>query len=220
MSQAVVIKSNKYGINLVLDKTMPFRELLVAIKEKFLESEKFFKDAKMAISFEGRELTQEEEYQIIETITENTSISIICIVDNDEKREAYFNQSLNEKLLAMDANTGNFYKGNLRSGQLLEFQTSIVILGDVNAGAQVISTGNVVILGSLKGNVYAGAAGNENAFVVALKMNPTQIRISDTIARAPDQNKNDDGETKIAYLENGNIYIEPLTRNTLGDIRL
>ena len=76
MSQAVVIKSNKYGINLVLDKTMPFRELLVAIKEKFLESEKFFKDAKMAISFEGRELTQEEEYQIIETITENTSISI------------------------------------------------------------------------------------------------------------------------------------------------
>ena len=58
MSQAVVIKSNKYGINLVLDKTMPFRELLVAIKEKFLESEKFFKDAKMAISFEGRELTQ------------------------------------------------------------------------------------------------------------------------------------------------------------------
>ena len=75
MSQAVVIKSNKYGINLVLDKTMPFRELLVAIKEKFLESEKFFKDAKMAISFEGRELTQEEEYQIIETITENTSIS-------------------------------------------------------------------------------------------------------------------------------------------------
>ena len=58
MSQAVVIKSNKYGINLVLDKTMPFRELLVAIKEKFLESEKVFKDAKMAISFEGRELTQ------------------------------------------------------------------------------------------------------------------------------------------------------------------
>ena len=43
MSQAVVIKSNKYGINLVLDKTMPFRELLVAIKEKFLESEKFSK---------------------------------------------------------------------------------------------------------------------------------------------------------------------------------
>ena len=69
MSQAVVIKSNKYGINLILDKDMPFQELLTAIKEKFQESEKFFKNAKMAISFEGRTLTQEEEYQIIETIT-------------------------------------------------------------------------------------------------------------------------------------------------------
>ena len=85
MSQAVVIKSNKYGINLVLDKTMPFSGTAGCHKgEIFWNLRSFFKDAKMAISFEGRELTQEEEYQIIETITENTSISIICIVDNDE----------------------------------------------------------------------------------------------------------------------------------------
>ena len=71
MSQAVVIKSNKYGINLVLDKTMAFQELLTAIKEKFQESEKFFKNAKMAISFEGRTLTQEEEYQIIEHVKDH-----------------------------------------------------------------------------------------------------------------------------------------------------
>ena len=80
MSQAVVIKSNKYGINLILDNDMAFQELLTAIKEKFQESEKFFKNAKMAISFEGRTLTQEEEYQIIETITENTSISVLWIM--------------------------------------------------------------------------------------------------------------------------------------------
>ena len=150
MSQAVVIKSNKYGINLVLDKTMPFRELLVAIKEKFLESEKFFKDAKMAISFEGRELTQEEEYQIIETITENTSISIICIVDN---------------------------------------VSSVVIVGDVNPGAKIISQGNIVVLGALKGNAYAGAAGDSNCFIVALEMDPIQIQIGDILAKSPDHKK-------------------------------
>lgn len=220
MGAPVVIKGTKSGIIVVLDKKMPFDELLECVAKKFSESADFLGNTQVAVSFEGRKCSDEEEIRLMDCITANSQLDIVCIVDNDEKREAYFNQSLNEKLLAMDANTGNFYKGNLRSGQLLEFQTSIVILGDVNAGAQVISTGNVVILGSLKGNVYAGAAGNENAFVVALKMNPTQIRISDTIARAPDQNKNDDGETKIAYLENGNIYIEPLTRNTLGDIRL
>ena len=59
MSQTVIIKSNKYGINLILDPNVSFRELLAAIIEKFKESEKFFKNAKMAISFEGRRLSQE-----------------------------------------------------------------------------------------------------------------------------------------------------------------
>lgn len=220
MGTPVVIKGTKSGIIVVLDKKLPFEELEQCVAKKFNESADFLGNAQVAVSFEGRKCSDEEEIRLMNCITENSHLDVVCIVDNDEKREAYFNQALNDKLLALDANTGNFYKGNLRSGQLLEFQTSIVILGDVNPGAQVISTGNVVILGSLKGNVYAGASGNENAFVVALKMNPTQIRISDTIARAPDQNNNYDEETKIAYLENGNIYIEPLTRNTLGDIRL
>ena len=155
MSQAVVIKSNKYGINLVLDKTMPFRELLVAIKEKFLESEKFFKDAKMAISFEGRELTQEEEYQIIETITENTSISIICIVDNDESHADLVKQQIDAYYDSVSGREGEFYRGTLRSGQVLESVSSVVIVGDVNPGAKIISQGNIVVLGALKGNAYA-----------------------------------------------------------------
>ena len=146
MSQAVVIKSNKYGINLVLDKTMPFRELLVAIKEKFLESEKFFKDAKMAISFEGRELTQEEEYQIIETITENTSISIICIVDNDESHADLVKQQIDAYYDSVSGREGEVYRGTLRSGQVLERVSSVVIVGDVNPGAKIISQVNIVLL--------------------------------------------------------------------------
>ena len=53
MSQPVVLKSNRYGINLILDADMPFGQLEEAILEKFRESEKFFKNAKIAISFEG-----------------------------------------------------------------------------------------------------------------------------------------------------------------------
>ena len=69
MIQPVIIKSNKYGINLILDPDLSFDELLDAVKVKFLDSEKFFKNAKMAISFAGRELTDEEEQRIIDTIT-------------------------------------------------------------------------------------------------------------------------------------------------------
>ena len=187
MSQAVVIKSNKYGINLILDKDMAFQELLTAIKEKFQESEKFFKNAKMAISFEGRTLTQEEEYQIIETITENTSISIICIVDNDETHADLVKQQIEAYYDSVSGREGEFYRGTLRSGQVLESVSSVVIVGDVNPGAKIISQGNIVVLGALKGNAYAGAAGDSNCFIVALEMDPIQIQIGDILAKSPDK---------------------------------
>ena len=81
-------------------------------------------------------------------------------------------------------------------------ETSIIIIGDVKAGAKVVSKGNVIILGSLKGNVYAGSSGNTNAFVVALDMDPVQIRIADTIARSSDKPRNQDcilGRWKYLY---------------------
>ena len=187
MSQAVLIKSNKYGINLILDKDMPFQELLTAIKEKFQESEKFFKNAKMAISFEGRTLTQEEEYQIIETITENTSISIICIVDNDETHADLVKQQIEAYYDSVSGREGEFYRGTLRSGQVLESVSSVVIVGDVNPGAKIISQGNIIVLGALKGNAYAGAAGDSNCFIVALEMDPIQIQIGDILAKSPDK---------------------------------
>ena len=229
MSQAVVIKSNKYGINLILDKNMPFQELLTAIKEKFLESEKFFKDAKMAISFEGRALTQEEEYQIIETITENTSISIICIVDNDEAHADMVKQQIEAYYDSVAGREGEFYRGTLRSGQVLESVSSVVIVGDVNPGAKIISQGNIVVLGALKGNAYAGAAGDSNCFIVALEMDPIQIQIGDILAKSPDNKKIKprrlrrkeknpvSAEAQIAVAKGGNIYIEPITRGSLMD---
>ena len=66
MSQAVIIKSSKNGINLVLDASMPFPELLTKILHKFTEAERFFANASFAISFEGRELSDEEKYQVVE----------------------------------------------------------------------------------------------------------------------------------------------------------
>ena len=117
--------------------------------------------------------------------------------------------------MAINSNSGQFFKGNLRSGQVMEFETSIVILGDVNVGAQVVSTGNVIVLGKLYGTVYAGAAGKEDAFVVATKMNPTQIRISDAIARASDEKGIPSKVPQIAYLRNGAIYMDDLTGNSL-----
>lgn len=215
-----MIKSNKYGITIILDDQIPFEELKEKVAEKFLESASFFGSVQMAVSLEGRKLSKEEQWEILDLVTENSQIQIVCLIESDTEKEESFRQSMHTRLNELSAQNGQFYKGMLRSGQVLETETSIVILGDVNPGAKIISKGNIIILGALKGIAYAGAAGNGGAFVVALEMNPCQIQIADVIARSPDEKRKDerkkiDKEPKIAFIENGNIYIEPLSRDVL-----
>ncbi|MCI9080022.1 MAG: septum site-determining protein MinC [Lachnospiraceae bacterium] len=222
MDGTVVIKGFKAGIILVLNPDASYETLKKDIADKFKASAAFFGEAAKAVSFKGRELTDEQKMEIVDIIQANCSLSILCIMEDDPETEAAFQKTLEKKIMEQDySNTGQFYKGNLRSGQVLDVETSIIIIGDIKPGAKVISKGNVIILGSLKGNVYAGAAGNANAFVVALDMRPVQIRIADTIARAPDNPEKTPGnQTKIAFLDNGNIYIEPLDKDVMSDIRL
>lgn len=220
MKNPVVIKGTKSGIIVHLSDEIPFNKLKEKVCEKFKASANFLGNAQIALSFQGRSISDSEQLELVECITKNSRLDVVCIIDDDAAREAYFNRTLEEKLMAMNSNTGQFYKGTLRSGQVLEFDTSIVILGDINAGAQVVSAGNVVVLGKLLGNVYAGASGRNNSFVVALQMYPTQIRIGDVIARSPDERRKIETEAKIAFSQDGNIYIEPLDRNVLKDISL
>lgn len=221
MKNSVVIKGNKSGIALILDKELSFVELKKEIAKKFQESAKFLGKAEIALSLEGRNLTNEQEREILDIINENCDLKIVCLIDTDKEREAIYKKRLDEKLMELSQNTGQFFKGNLRSGRVAEFDTSVVILGDVKPGAKVISKGNIVVLGSLKGNAFAGASGNQKSFIVALDMEPVQIRIGDVIARAPDEAKKESvQEAKIAFVEGGNIYIEPLDKEALNDISL
>ncbi len=223
----MVLKSNKYGINLILDGEMDFEELLEYILKQFKESEGFFKDAKMAISFEGRELTQEQEFRIVDTIMEHTTVNIICILDNDSLKEELIRQKIERFEEEQLGKTGEFYKGTLRSGQVLDCEASIIVLGDINPGAKVVSKGNIVVLGALKGNAYAGANGNEQAFVAALEMDPIQIKIGDVIGRSADKvthvkwrgrKQQVVVEPQMAIVKDGNIYIEPITKGLLNNI--
>lgn len=223
MDNSVIIKGNKHGIVVVMDENISFAELKDALAEKFHSASKFFDKANMAVTFEGRKLTSDEEKEVLDVIADNSSLNIICVIDNDKLKDEYYKKVVDEKLEELSSHTGQFYKGTLRSGQVLESESSIIILGDVNPGARVISKGNVVVLGSLKGLVFAGAGGNQDSFVVALEMAPMQIRIGDIIARSNEAisikpSKNID--PKIAFVEDNNIYIEKLDKNALSDIRL
>ena len=108
MSQSVTIKSNKYGINLVLDPEIGFDELLKDVVEKFKASSTFFKNAKLALSFEGRKLSEEEEQQIISAIESNTSFEILCIVENGTRQEAVMKEQV-EAFFSDDGSHKNYH---------------------------------------------------------------------------------------------------------------
>lgn len=229
MSHLVTLKWNKYGVTLILDAAAGFDELIKAVEVKFKDASRFFKNAKTAICFEGRKLSNEEEQQLIEIIEGTTELEIICVIDADKDREDFFkriveetiqeNEVKKQKAETPDLSSGQFYRGTLRSGQILESEGDVIVLGDVNPGAKVIAARNVVILGCLKGTVYAGMNSADSAFVVAMSMNPMQIRIGNNIARSDDNSKKKNSDPQIAFLENGNIYIEQLCKNVIDDIK-
>lgn len=254
MRNPIMIKGNKYGFTLYLDPEMDFLELLSKVGERFAQSSRFFSgDNQIAIRFEGKNLSFEEQNQVIDKIEENSDIRISYIMDEDEKNEESFREAVEEysrklreafakekeeykeELLKAVPGTkeqenlskdGQFYRGTLRSGQSVEVEHSIVIVGDVNPGSDVVAGGNIVVLGCLKGSVSAGYPADRSAFVVALDMQPMQVRIGDLIARSPDKDmkpkkkKKDskEPEARIAYVENESIYIEPISRSLMNDI--
>lgn len=96
----------------------------------------------------------------------------------------------------------------LRSGQRVEYPGNVVIMGDVNPGAVVICSGDIVVLGALRGVAHAGAEGNTEAVVMAFRLQPTQLRIAHLISRAPDDAGPRPDVPEVARVRNEAIVIE------------
>lgn len=96
----------------------------------------------------------------------------------------------------------------LRSGQIVHYEGNLVILGDVNPGAEVTATGDVVVMGVLRGTVHTGASGDESATVIAFRLQPTQLRIAGYIARSPDGETSRPNQPEIASVRDGIVTIE------------
>lgn len=210
MRPKVMIKSCRHGLIVQMDPEASYTEIIEELTAKFTESAKFFEGATMAITFEGRVLTKPQEQEIIELISETAQINIVCIFDTREETERLYQRVVERSLEDLPRKEGQFYRGTLKKRQVLESEKSIIILGDVDFGATVVSKGNIVVLGTIRGSVHAGAAGNKKAFVVALSMKPQMLRIADTSAHHVYLRKEVKPEAKIAWLDGERIYIDPL----------
>ncbi len=166
----------------------------------------------MAVSFTGRVLNRTEEKAILEIISDEAGIDVVCIIDRDENNEMMYRSVVEQTLFNIKKREGQFYRGTLARREVLESDASIVILGDVEPGSRVIAKGNIVIVGALYGSVHAGASGDTDAFIAALSMQPRQLRIGDVEAKRQiicQESLNIQGP-KIAIVDGRHIYLDPL----------
>jgi len=218
---ACIIKSFPNGINLILNNEVDFERLLEEIGNKFRQSKPFFGNISVALSFEGRELSTQEETRIIEVIRENSDVDIVCVISKDGSADLLFVKALqNVAKQIPDGEEGFFFKGSLVEDNELEVEKSIVILGDVNPGCVVKSTGSIIILGGLYGKAYAGVDGNVHTYVAALEMSPEKIKIGEFkyIDNKKKLGFGRNSQPKVAYVQDHKIVLDKFTKEILSSL--
>jgi len=107
---------------------------------------------------------------------------------------------------SVDGDEAILVQRTVRSGNSISYSGHVVIIGDVNPGAEITAGGNIIVWGRLRGTVHAGASGDENAMVCALELTPTQLRISEEVSITPPQKGTPRPE--VARLRKGKVTAE------------
>ncbi len=218
VESGVIFKATLNGLVIILKEGEAFDSIYSQIEKKVAHAGRFFKGSSIAIKYRGKKLSKNEQDKILQLLKTKSGAEITSIEEEDEMEvEVQENYPKNQNRLKMknfyfkgiNEGASKFYRGTLRSGQLVSFDGNLVVIGDVNPGGEVVATGNVIVMGSLRGMVHAGADGNKEAIVVAFNLRPMQLRIADIITRSPDGNDNNGTYIpELAYVKENAVYIE------------
>ena len=179
-----------------IDEDMEQKKIVDALKKKMSEFKKIYKDKNTPILVTGKVLKNREIDEIQKLISEQLNVQVEF--DSPKVLGLYGIKKTFYK--EIDTSEAKFHKGSLRSGQKIEFEGSLVILGDVNGGAEVVAGENIVILGTLRGLAHAGAKGNKNAIIAAGVIDAPQIRIANKILERERQSLSEKSLKTFAYI--------------------
>ena len=175
---------NPVGINMKKDEIIvrisegaEHKEIIECLNKKMPALKKLYKTEKTPILVIGKVLKNKEINEIKKIIQGNIDVEVNF--DSPKVLGLHGIKRVFEK--DIENSETKFYKGSLRSGQKIEFEGSLVILGDVNAGAEVIAGENIVVLGVLRGLAHAGAKGNKKAIIASNEIDAPQIRIANIV---------------------------------------
>ena len=203
MRNCVSINLRKNEILIKISDDAEQKDIIDNLRKKLPELKKMYKNEKTPITVTGKILKNKEIDEIQELIKHNIDVEI----DFDMPKSlglSSITRTFNKEIAISET---KFHRGSLRSGQKMESEGSLVILGDVNSGAEVMASDNIVVLGALRGLAHAGAKGNKQAIISAGTLDTVQIRIANVIKEI---DRDEEPLHKQAYVSiiNNEIVIE------------
>lgn len=198
----VGIKNDQISVRLNEEATQ--EQILEAIKKKMTVIKKLCKEGKRTISVIGKVLKEKEKEEVKELI--NGEVKAEIIFENENELGLHGIKKVYEQ--NVENSETYFFKGGIRSGQKLEFDGSIVVLGDVNSGAEVIAGDNIVVLGTLRGLAHAGAKGNMKAIIASQKIECPQLRIANVVKEIEKEEIESEETKKFASIIDEKIVLE------------
>ena len=205
----VLIKGNKEGISATIDfeKFSNFQEMLDVLINKLSKGKHFYKGTTLILDINLSFISKNEIEKLKEALLNKIELKEIIfeqLEQESNKQTKIFNGVYEGKT--------KFIRRTVRSGQCLNYQGNIVIIGDVNSGAEVHAAGNIIVLGAIKGSVNAGNTGNRKSVIAAFLMEPEILRIADVITISPDGLEKPK-YPEIAKVKDGIIIVEPYLAN-------
>ncbi len=202
MKNCVSIVLGKEEITLKISEKADYKEIEECLKEKIPELKKLYKNEKTPIFVTGKVLKNKEIDRIKEIIQKDIDVK----VEFDSPKVLGLHGIKKAFAEEIKSSETKFHRGSLRSGMKLEYEGSIVVLGDVNAGAEVIAGENIVVLGILRGVAHAGAKGNVEAMIAAAQIESPQIRIANIVKEI--EKEEEETRKTYAYVKENAIIIE------------
>lgn len=210
--------SNNISINLKKEQNIikvspeaSYQEILNELKVKIKKLKTLYKDATTPLYIIGKHFDNEEMNEITELIHQKINVE----VNFDSPKDMGIHVIKNTFEEDLSISETKYIRGAVRSGTRIEFEKSIVIIGDINGGAEVIAGGNIIVTGVLRGLAHAGAKGNKKAIIVARKMEAPQIRIANIVKEMEKDEENIEIKQSYAYVEGEEIILENETKNNL-----
>ncbi len=221
----VAIKGVNDGLLITLDSTEEWGMVTADLAAYIDEKGEFFSGAEVTLEVGARPV-RKDELGSVKALLERRGMTLFAVSsDSDTTLESAIALDLRVRAYSQqqsaapyepdllpfnseeDGTAGVMIRRTMRSGRSVSSQGHVVIYGDVNAGAEILAAGDVIVWGKLRGNVHAGADGDETAVVCALDMQPTQLRVAGYIAISPPE-KRRKAKPEVALIRNGRIVVE------------